>query len=151
MLINFIDLIVTALIIVFCFILQTAVFSKLKLAGVCPNVLICVVATYGFMKGQKQGIIIGFIVGLILDCFSGFYFGFNALVYLYIGFLNGFFKKLFYGDDLKLPLILIGTSDLVFGIISYLSLFLTRNRYHFSFYLFNTIFPIFLCYFSFFS
>ena len=76
-----------------------------------------------------------------MDCFSRFYFGFNALVYLYIGFLNGFFKKLFYGDDLKLPLILIGTSDLVFGIISYLSLFLTRNRYHFSFYLFNIIFP----------
>jgi len=134
-------IVVVALIIIFCFILQTAIFSNIVLAGVTPNILICVVATYGFMKGQKKGLIIGFFVGLLLDLFSGFYFGFYAIVYMYIGFLNGFFKKLFYGDDLKLPMILIGTSDVVFGIISYIALYFTRSRYDFMYYLLYIILP----------
>ena len=60
---------------------------------------------------------------------------------MYIGYLNGFFKKLFYGDDLRLPMVLIGTSDFVFGIICYCALFLLRSRYEFSFYLLNIILP----------
>lgn len=134
-------IIIAALIIIFCFLLQTAVFSNLELAGVCPNIMICVVSTYGFMKGSKKGILIGFFSGILIDVFSGFYFGFFALIFLFIGYLNGFFKKLFYGDDLKLPLVLIGTSDLLYGVICYLTLFLFRNRYHFSFYLSNIILP----------
>ena len=134
-------ILVVILVIVFSFILQISVFSRFPLAGVTPNILICVVSTYGFMKGQKQGLIIGFFTGLLLDSFSGFYFGTYALTYMYIGFLNGFFKKLFFGDDLRLPLTLIGASDFVFGIVIYLILFLTRSRLNFSFYLLNIILP----------
>ena len=134
-------IIVVALIIIFCFLIQTAIFSNISLAGVTPNILICAVATFGFMKGQKKGLIIGFFAGLLLDLISGFYFGFYALVFMYIGYLNGFFKKLFYGDDLMLPLVLIGSSDLLYGLVSYIALFLLRSKYNFSFYLLNIILP----------
>lgn len=134
-------ILVIALIIYVCFLLQTSIFSRYRLAGVTPNILICVVATYGFMKGRRHGIVVGFCTGLLLDIFSGTLFGFYALVYMYIGLLNGLFKKQFFGDDLKLPLILIGTSDFIYGVFSYLALYAIKSQYNFTFYLMNLILP----------
>ena len=134
-------IIAIVVVIAVCFILQVSVFSHFPLAGVTPNILVCAVATYGFMKGQKTGLIIGFFTGLLLDLYSGFLFGFYALIYMYIGFLNGFFKKLFFGDELRLPLVLIGTSDFIFGLATYLALYFTRLQNEFNFYLMNIIFP----------
>ena len=134
-------ILIIALVVYFGFLLQISVFSRFKLAGVTPNILICIVSTYGFMKGRKYGIVIGFCTGLILDIFSGALFGMYALIYMYIGLLNGFFKKQFFGDDLKLPLVLIGTSDLIYGVSTYLSLFAIRSQYDFSYYLMNIILP----------
>ncbi len=134
-------ILITALVIYVCFLLQTSVFSQFALAGVTPNILICVVSSYGFMKGRKHGIIIGFFTGMLLDLFSGALFGMYSLIYMYIGLLNGFFRKQFFGDDLRLPMILIGTSDLVYGVITYLFLFAIRSQYDFSYYLMNIILP----------
>ena len=134
-------ILVIALVIYVCFLLQTSIFSRYRLAGVTPNILICVVATYGFMKGRRHGILVGFFAGLLLDIFSSNLFGMYALIYMYIGLLNGLFKKQFFGDDLKLPMILIGTSDLIYGLATYLTLFAIRSRYDFSYYLLNIILP----------
>ncbi|MBQ7469497.1 MAG: rod shape-determining protein MreD [Pseudobutyrivibrio sp.] len=134
-------ILIIALIIFVCYILQTSVFARYPLAGVTPNILICVVATYGFMKGRRYGILIGFSTGLLLDIYSGVLFGLYALVYMYIGLLNGLFKKQFFGDDLRLPMILIGTSDLIYGVLSYFVLFTIRSQKDFSFYFMNVIMP----------
>ena len=134
-------ILIVALVIYVSFLLQTSVFSRYRLAGVTPNILICVVSTYGFMKGRRQGIIIGFCTGLLLDIFSGSLFGAYALIYMYIGVLNGLFKKQFFGDDLRLPLILIGASDLIYGLASYVVFFVIRSQYSFSFYFMNIILP----------
>ena len=134
-------ILIIALVIYVSFLLQTSIFGRLKLAGVTPNILISVVSTYGFMKGRRNGIIIGFSSGILLDIFSGGLFGTYALIYMYIGLLNGFFKKQFFGDDLRLPMILIGTSDFIYGIITYLFFFAIRSQYDFSYYLMNIILP----------
>jgi len=130
------------LIIVVGFLLQTSVFSNLELAGVGPNILVAITASFGFMKGRRRGMTIGFFCGLLLDLFSGTYFGMMALLYMYIGYLNGFFKKMFFGDDLKLPLTLIGVSDVVYGLIMFLaSLVFVDKNLDFLFYLQNMILP----------
>ena len=133
--------IIIAIVIYVSFLLQMGVFSRLRLAGVTPNVIICIVSTYGFMKGRRYGILTGFFSGLLLDIFSGGIFGTYALIYMYIGFLNGLFRKQFFGDDLRLPMILIGTSDFIYGIITFLVLFAIRSQYDFSYYLLNIILP----------
>lgn len=134
-------IIVIALVVYFSYLLQTSVFGRFRLGGVTPNILICVVSSYGFMKGRRHGIVVGFFAGLILDIFSGNIFGTYALIYMYIGFLNGLFKKQFFGDDLRLPMILIGASDLIYGIVTYLALFFIRSQYDFTYYLMNIILP----------
>ena len=76
-----------------------------------------------------------------MDIFFGNVLGFYALIYMYIGFANGFFRKIFFRDDIKLPLVLILSSDIAYSILVFLLLFVLRSRFHFSFYFFHVIIP----------
>ena len=58
-----------------------------------------------------------------------------------IGYINGMFRKIFYPDDIKLPMMLILGSDLVLGLIMYLLRFLPRKKVHFGYYLGHIIIP----------
>ena len=123
------------------YILQTGIFSRLSLAGVTPNLILIVTALSGFMLGPKYGMLCGFTGGLILDSFTGSYFGMFALIYTYIGLLNGSLSAVYYGDDIKLPLFLVGISDILFGLTIYASMFLLRDRNDFGFYMTNVMIP----------
>jgi rod shape-determining protein MreD len=129
------------LIIYVCYLLQTTLFQSLAFASITPNLLIIVVAAFGFMRGRKEGLFIGFFCGLLLDIFSGSVLGFYALVYMYIGYFNGLFRKAFYPEDIKLPMALIAGSDLVCNLAVYFFMFLFRNRFSFAYYFMHIIIP----------
>lgn len=129
------------LIITICFLLQSTLFQALSFASISPNLLIVVTSAFGFMRGRKEGMWIGFFSGLLLDVFFGTVIGFYALVYAYIGYVNGFFRKMFFPDDIKLPLILIAASDFSYNILVYLFLFFLRGRFQFGYYLLHIMLP----------
>ena len=58
---------------------------------------------------------VGVICGLLTDVFWGNTIGFYILLYTMIGYLNGTFERLFYDEDIKLPLVLISGSELIYG------------------------------------
>ena len=60
---------------------------------------------------------------------------------MYLGFANGYFKQIFFKEDIKLPILLITLSDLSYGLVSYILLFLLRGRFHFLYYLMHVIVP----------
>ncbi len=136
--------IVTIIIIIICFLLQTTVFQTLTFANIAPNLLIIIVSSFGFMRGRKNGMLVGFICGLLVDIFCGFYLGIYALIYMYIGFINGIFQKKFYPDDIKLPMLLIGSSDIVSNLVVYFIMFLFRRRFDFGYYFLSIILPEFV-------
>lgn len=129
------------IIIIICYLLQTTVFSALSFASISPNLMIILVSAFGFMRGKKEGLYIGFFCGLILDIFGGSILGFYALLYMYIGYCNGYFRKMFYPEDIKLPMLLIAGSDLGYNLFIYFFLFLFRNRYDFRYYFLNLMVP----------
>lgn len=133
--------IVTALLIFLCFLLQCTVFRHLAFAGIVPNLLIVLTASFGFMRGERTGLLIGFFCGLLADIFFGSTIGFYALLYMYIGYMNGKFCTIFYPQDIKLPVALILGSDFMYGIISYVILFLLRGRFEFQYYFAHIILP----------
>ena len=128
-------------IIVVCFLLQSTLFQTLSFASISPNLLIVVVSSFGFMRGRKEGMWIGFFSGLLLDIFFGSVIGFYALIYMYIGYINGFFRKIFFPDDIKLPLILISASDLGYNLLVYLFLFFLIVRFGLGYYLIQIMIP----------
>ncbi len=128
-------------IITVCFLLQTTLFQTLSLASISPNLLIVVTSAFGFMRGRKEGMWTGFFCGLLLDIFFGSVIGFYTLIYAYLGYINGFFRKMFFPDDIKLPLILISVSDFSYNLLVYLFLFFLRGKFRFDYYLIHIILP----------
>lgn len=127
--------------VILCFVLQTTVFQWISFGGIVPNLLIILTASYGFMRGDKAGLLMGIVCGFLTDIFFGSFLGFNALLYMYVGYANGKFHQIFYPEDVKLPLVLILSSDLLYGLSYYCIMFLLRKRFDFSYYFFNIILP----------
>ena len=132
---------VEILIIITAFILQSTVFRAISLGGIVPNLLIIITSAFGIMRGRRAGMLTGFTCGLLIDIFFGSVIGFYALVYMVIGYLNGIFQSLFYPEDVKLPMILISLSEVVYCFICYVFLFLLRSRLHLGYYIVHIILP----------
>ena len=133
--------IVTGLVIVVFFILQTSVFEMLKLADIRPNVLVILISSVAVMRGQNAGMLTGFFCGLLMDLFFGSFLGAYAFLYMLFGFVDGFFNRIYYADDNFLPLFLIGANDLAYGLIMYIFRGLLRNHLHFLYYFTSIILP----------
>ena len=101
--------IVCVFLIILCFLFQTTVFKGIALGGIVPNLMIILTASFGFMRGEKTGLIMGFFCGLLAD--------------------------------IKLPLALILVSDLAYGFLYYITLFLMRSRFHIEYYFLHIILP----------
>lgn len=116
------------------FLLQVTVGQSIAIASVAPNLLLILTFEFGFMRGQKTGIWIGFFGGLLLDIYYGDVIGFYALLYMFIGYLNGFFHQMFYDEDITLPIALLTGSSVLYGFLVYIIRFLLRNRLELSYY-----------------
>lgn len=123
------------------FLVQSTLFRALSLGGVSPNLLIILTSSFGFMRGKKEGMFVGFFCGILMDILFGNVLGVYALIYLVIGYLNGFFASIFYPEDIKLPMVLISTSELFYCILVYLFKYLIQGRTNFGFYLTHMILP----------
>ena len=132
---------VMLLLILISYLIQSTMIRILPIGGVAPNLLIILTSCFGFMRGKKDGMIVGFISGLVMDILFGDLIGFYALVYMVIGYLNGFFASIFYPEDIKLPVALITSSELVYCFIVYIFQFLIQGKLRFGYYFLHIILP----------
>ena len=91
--------------------------------------------------GKKEGMAVGFVSGLLVDIFWGSALGFYMLLFAVIGYMNGFFRRLFYDDDIKLPIALIGASELIYGLVTYFCLYMLQGNFAFTNCLTHIILP----------
>ncbi|NCB91463.1 MAG: rod shape-determining protein MreD [Clostridia bacterium] len=133
--------IILAVLILLTFILQGTVFQTLSIASISPNLLLILTVSFGFMRGKREGLFVGFFCGLLIDIFYGNMIGFYALLYMYIGFLNGFLYKVFYDEDIKVPMLLVAISDIAYGFFVYGLQFMLRGRLDIFSYLGHIIVP----------
>lgn len=129
------------------FLIQTSVLSRISFFTVYPNLLIIITSVFGFMRGQKDGILVGLLSGFLMDIFFDSILGFYMLLYMLAGFFNGHFQRLFFDDDVKLPVFLVGVSDLAYDLVVYFVRFMLHSDFHFRYYLLHIIIPemVFTC------
>ncbi len=132
---------VTILVVLAGFLLQSSVFPAINLLDITPNVLLMVTVCFGFMRGRRFGMVLGFFCGLLMDLFFGPVLGVNALVLMLIGYFNGYFYKVFFDEEIKVPMILVAVSDLAYGVVFYLIQFAVRQRFAFGAYFMGVILP----------
>lgn len=132
---------ITSLIIVLSFVLQSYISKELPQMVVTPNLLLIVASFYGFMRGCNTGSIVGLLCGLLVDIFFGDVIGLYALIYMYIGFISGLLKKMFYSDHVFAPMLLVFLTDFIYNLACFVFRFLLRNKVAFSQYFEEIIFP----------
>ncbi len=132
---------VIAIVIWCCFILQTAVFPMLGFFSCVPDIMLILTVAMGFMQGRIEGIVTGFLCGLLTDLFYGDIFGFQAFLYMITGYFCGRFSQIYFDEDVKMPLLLCGACDISKNLVIYVSRFLLRGRLDFAGYLKSVILP----------
>lgn len=130
-----------AILIVVNFCLQTTLFGFHNLNSITPNLMLILTMSFGLMRGRKEGLLVGFFCGFLTDCFFSNILGPYMLLYMFIGYINGFFHKNYMVEDVLLPLIVILVDDFVFNGVIYVFYFMLNNRLNFAHYMFRIILP----------
>ncbi len=120
--------IVLAILIVINFTLQSTIFGFHDINSITPNLLLILTMSFGLMRGRREGMLVGFFSGFLVDSFFSSVLGPYMLLYMLIGYINGFFHKNYIVEDVLLPLIVIVIDDLIFNFFVYIFSFLLKNR-----------------------
>jgi rod shape-determining protein MreD len=134
-------LIVIAIEIIICFLIQSTMFHYIAMAKVMPNLLLILVVSTAYMRGRMTGLFVGLFSGLLVDLSFGNVVGLYALFYMLIGYFVGFSHKIYSEDDYTLPIIFVAVSDLIYGFLYYIFEFLLRSRLNILYYLRRMILP----------
>lgn len=133
--------IVTVILILISFLLQTTVLHYIELGGVIPNILLIITVYTGYINGRTPGIIAGLVCGFILDGQYGDLIGLYALIYMTIGYVNGLSNRIFYREDTMMPLVLVAISEIVYGVLVFVLEFLLRGKISLGYYLGRVMMP----------
>ena len=93
-------IIITTLIVVLNFILQTTLFPYLAIQGVFPNTALIIVTSYSLLRGSKEGALVGAGTGFLMDVFFHTYIGFYTALYLLIGLIFGRSQRSFFRENI---------------------------------------------------
>ena len=119
-------ILICAVLITVCFLLETTVFQKLAFAldySESPDYRDVLIWIY---EGTKRRNDHRLFLWTLKDILGGNLLGFYALIYMLIGYGNGFFQRVFYDEDIKLPLALIAGSEFLYGMVIYVLLFMLK-------------------------
>lgn len=125
------------------YVLQTTFSMSLSFGVAAPNLLIVFVCSYALLRGKKEGMIVGFLIGILVDLFHGYYeiIGISAFLYLVIGYVVGLFHEILYLQDILIPIIAVAICDFAYNFIYYVITFLVRNKLDFLYYIKSIILP----------
>jgi len=124
-----------------CFILQSTVFKLQTFTNVSPNLLLMMTVSIAFMQGKKEGLLTGFVSGLLIDVFFGTILGIYSLLYMLTGFAAGSFAQIYFDEDVTIPVALVTVADFILNFLIYVVGFLLRGRTAFPTYLLQIILP----------
>lgn len=136
-----IRVLVTLIQILICFLLQSTVFPSFELANVVPDLLMILIVTVAYTRGIFPGMFTGLACGLLLDCTIGDVIGLYGILYMFIGYINGYANKIYDREDYTIPLLLIAASEFVYCFFYYVAEFLLRGRLNIGYYAYRIMLP----------
>ena len=134
-------ILINLILIVIAFTIQNCVFPLIPFFSASPNLLLILTFSFGFMVGQRAGMLYGVLAGILLDLFYSGPFGFYTLFYVYVGYVNGICTKYYYEEYITLPLVLSIFNELAYNMYIYVFRFLIRGRLNLFYYLRELVIP----------
>ncbi|MCP4362834.1 MAG: rod shape-determining protein MreD [Chloroflexi bacterium] len=99
-------------------ILQTAVWPYFTIFGLAPQLPLLIALSWGLLRGVNEGIIWGFIGGLLLDLFSISPLGLTALSYMIAIAAVLWIQQAISAGRFILPLLLAGLATIIYLIVT---------------------------------
>ena len=127
--------------IIIAYILQTSVFSELRLADVVPDIMMILTASLAYIFGKKAGTMTGFISGMILDCTYGSLIGLYALLYTVIGYIAGYANKVYDENDYTISYFVVGGAEFLFNLMYYVLFYFLKGDLDIGHFLVRYLFP----------
>ncbi|MBN1135893.1 MAG: rod shape-determining protein MreD [Anaerolineae bacterium] len=84
--------------------LQATLIPRLTIWGVFPDIPLLLVVSWGLLRGSRQGLLWGFVAGIVVDLFSGAPFGAATVPLMAVGFMAGLGENLLFRNVLLLLL-----------------------------------------------
>ena len=122
-------------------ILESTLFTRLRVAGVIPNLTLIMVISIGLVEGSRWGRNIGLFMGLTQDVLFTSYIGVYALIYFLIGHISGYGHRVLRRGNLLTPVLLILAGDILYGAVSYLFSAFLVGQTNFGYYWNRIILP----------
>ncbi len=98
-------------------VLQATLMPHIVIWGVYADLPLLIVASWGLLRGPREGMIWGFIAGLAVDLLSGAPFGAATLALMAVGFLAGLGQTTVFRTHVALPLVVVFLATLVYDVI----------------------------------
>jgi rod shape-determining protein MreD len=98
---------VIAAIVITAVLLQSTVFSQLRLVGVRPELLILVTIIIALLEGPTEGAVVGFVCGLAQDMFLNQPKGITALTLTLLGYAIGMARQFIVSPSPLVPTIVV--------------------------------------------
>ncbi len=98
-------------------IVQTTIVPRLAVWGVFADLPLLVVVSWSLVRGRREGMIWGFIAGLVVDLLSGAPFGAATLALTAVGFLSGLGEATVFGARMVLPLITMFLATILYHLL----------------------------------
>src|SRR5919201_1341833 len=105
-------------------VLQTTVFSQLKLAGVKPELVYLVTIVLAFLEGPASGAVAGFAGGMAEDFLLNLPKGISALTLTLVGYAVGTIRQYVVTPSPVLPVLMVGGGTVVGTLFNQLVTFL---------------------------
>lgn len=84
--------------------LQSTLIPRFAIWGVFPDLPLLLVVSWGLLRGSRQGLLWGFVAGLVVDLFSGAPFGAATVPLMVVGFMAGLGENVVFRNLLLLLL-----------------------------------------------
>jgi rod shape-determining protein MreD len=97
-------------------ILQSTIIPQLAVWGVFADLPVLLVVSWGLLRGPQEGIIWGFIAGVVVDLLSGAPFGAATLSLMMVGFLSGLGKNSVFSGHIVFPVVAMFLATLLYNI-----------------------------------
>ena len=95
--------VITILVIMISFVLQTTVIQSIQIADVAPNLILIIVVFIAYTNDVYVGMTTGMVCGLLIDCQYGAVIGLCMLAYVIIGYICGGLNRVYYRGDYLIP------------------------------------------------
>ena len=122
-------------------ILQSTLVSHFRIWGVFADLPLLVVASWSLLRGPRDGLIWGFIAGVILDLFSGAPFGAATFGLMAAGFLAGLGHSTVFRSQLFLPLLVMLLATVVYDMLFLLVVWISGHSVSWLDSLFHLVLP----------